>query len=556
MAQVTTPKQDTEKELEERLSAIQVEKTEADAKLSAQKSGLPYVNLKSFPIDLESVLLVPEGDARDGQMAVISKSGRQLKIAVLDPENPQTQIHLEKLKADAYTFSLVVVSILSLQVAWQKYQVKTTRTETPAGMVSLKDSEISDIEKQIKNIGDLKERLTSMPITKVLDILIAGALKINASDIHFEPEEKTIRLRYRLDGVLNDVVVFSPEGYPNLLSRIKLLSGLKINIHDSPQDGRFTIRRETMDIEVRVSILPGAYGENIVMRILDPSTIKQKLEDLGMREDLLVIIKRLLAKTTGSILTTGPTGSGKTTTLYAFVKYVNTPDVKIITIEDPIEYHIEGISQTQVDPKAGYTFAGGLRSIVRQDPDVILVGEIRDVETAEIAMQAALTGHLVFSTLHTNDAAGTIPRLIDLGVRPITIAPAMNAAMAQRLVRKLCVKCHKKEKIHPEDLDLIKKYLASLAKQFKLPALNDSLEISYPQQCKECNFTGYKGRIGIYEIFEIDSEIEKLILKSPSISDIEELAEKKGMTTLLQDGLMKVVEGTTSVEEVMKVIGE
>jgi len=556
MAQTTPTKQSTEKELEEKLSAIQVEKTEEDAKMLAQKLSLPYVNLKAFPIDLESVLILDEKDARDGQMAVISKSGRQLKVAVLNSENPQTQLHLAKLKADSYTYDLVIVSILSIQVAWQKYQFKKERAETPEGMVTLKASELSDIEKQIKDIGDLKERLTSLPITKVLDILIAGALKINASDIHFEPEEKIIRLRYRLDGVLNDVVEFSPEGYPNLLSRIKLLSGLKINVHDSPQDGRFTIRRENLDIEVRVSVLPGAYGENIVMRILDPTTIKQKLEDLGMRADLLEMVKKLLAKTTGAILTTGPTGSGKTTTLYAFVKYVNNPDVKVITIEDPIEYHIEGISQTQVDPHAGYTFAGGLRSIVRQDPDVILVGEIRDVETAEIAMQAALTGHLVFSTLHTNDAAGTIPRLIDLGVRPITIAPALNAAMAQRLVRKLCAKCHKKEKIQAADLELIKKYLSDVAKQFKLPALNDSLEISYPQQCKECNFTGYKGRIGIYEIFEIDSEIEKLILKSPSISDIKDLAVKKGMTTLLQDGLMKVLEGTTSVEEVLKVVGE
>jgi type IV pilus assembly protein PilB len=545
-----------EKELEEKLSAIQIQKGEDDAKALAQKAGLPYADLKTLPVDVDAVAVLDERDARSARLVVVSKNGRNLRVAVLDPQNPQTQLALSKLKEGGYSYDLIVISERSLQTGWERYELKKGQTEAPQGTVSIKESEISELGKQIKDISDLKERLTAMPITKVLNILIAGALRIGASDIHFEPEEKTIRLRYRLDGVLSDVVSFSPAGYPNLLSRIKLLSGLKINIHDSPQDGRFTIKQENGDIEIRVSILPGAYGENIVMRILDPATIKQKLEDLGMREDILVMVKELLKKTTGAILTTGPTGSGKTTTLYAFIKHVNSPDIKIITIEDPVEYHIEGISQTQVDPKAGYTFAGGLRSIVRQDPDVILVGEIRDVETAEIAMQAALTGHLVLSTLHTNSAAGTIPRLIDLGVRPVTIAPAVNAAMAQRLVRRLCETCKKKQKIDSADLATLKKHMAGLPETIKLPELKESLEIYYPQKCKECNSTGYKGRVGVYELFEIDAEMEKLILKSPPISEVQELAVKRGMTTLLQDGLIKVLDGTTSMEEVMRVIGE
>jgi type II secretory ATPase GspE/PulE/Tfp pilus assembly ATPase PilB-like protein len=556
MAQIVTQKPELEKELEEKLSVIQIQKGEDDAKALAQKSGLPYVNLNVFPIDSGAVALLEENEARSGQLVIISKSAQNLRIAVLDPQNPQTRLVLSKLKERGFSSNLIIVSERSLRAGWGKYRQKKEHAKTLEGAVSIKESEISDLEKQIKDISDLKERLTALPITKVLNILVAGALKIKASDIHFEPEEKTIRLRYRLDGMLHDVVDFSPAGYPNILSRIKLLSGLKINVHDSPQDGRFTIQQEGGDIEVRVSILPGAYGENIVMRLLDPATIKQKLEDLGMREDLLAAVKRLLKKTTGAILTTGPTGSGKTTTLYAFVKHINGPDVKIITIEDPVEYHIEGISQTQVDPSAGYTFAGGLRSIVRQDPDVILVGEIRDVETAEIAMQAALTGHLVLSTLHTNNAAGTIPRLIDLGVRPVTIAPAVNAAMAQRLVRRLCPKCRKKQMVGAEDLSLFKKHLAGLSEDIKLPALNESLEIYYPQKCQECNFTGYQGRIGLYELFEIDAEMEKLILKSPPISEVQDLVVKKGMVTLLQDGLLKVLEGITSIEEVMRVVGE
>ncbi len=556
MAQTDTKTGKREKELEEKLLNIELQKQEDEAKALAQKLSLSYVNLRALPIDPGAILLVDEKDARAGKLAVLSKKGRTLKIAVLNPGDPQTQITLSKLKEDDFDWTLVIVSQKSLELAWQRYQKGKKEEEIPTGVISIKESDISDLQKQVKNISDLKERLTSLPITQVLDILIAGALKIKASDIHFEPEEKTIRLRYRLDGVLNDVVAFSPTGYPNLLSRIKLLSGLKINIHDTPQDGRFTIRQEQSDIEVRVSILPGAYGENIVMRILDPATIKQKLEDLGMREDTLVTIKKLLEKTTGAILTTGPTGSGKTTTLYAFIRHVNSPDVKIITIEDPVEYHIEGISQTQVDARAGYTFAAGLRSIVRQDPDVILVGEIRDLETAEIAMQAALTGHLVFSTLHTNSAAGTIPRLVDLGVKPVTIAPAINAAMAQRLVRRLCDKCKKKQKITGPDYDLFKKYLSGLPKNIKIPDFKESTEIYYPKSCAECNMTGYKGRVGVYEIFEIDADMERSILKSPSTADIQEYAEKKGMVILLQDGLIKALESVTSVEEVMRVIGE
>jgi len=555
MDQTTNKQLELEKELEKKLFGIQSQKTEDDAKIVAQKFNLPYLNLKAFPIDVSAVVLVDETKAREAKLLITTAKGKALAIAVTDPEDPKTKDLLKELEGNGYSYKLVVVSETSLQFGWGKYKMATNVSEN-LGVVNIKEEQISEIQAQIKNIGDLKERLTSLPITKVLDILIAGALKVKASDIHFEPEEKVVRLRYRLDGVLSDIVDFDHTGYPNLLSRIKLLSGLKINIHDTPQDGRFTIRQGAVDIEVRVSILPGAYGENIVMRILDPSTIQQKLEDLGMRDDILEKVKKLLQKTTGAILTTGPTGSGKTTTLYAFIRHINSPDLKIITIEDPIEYHLEGISQTQVDPTAGYGFAAGLRSIVRQDPDVILVGEIRDLETAEISMQAALTGHLVLSTLHTNSSAGTVPRLIDLGVRPVTIAPAINAAMAQRLVRRLCKACKKKQKISNEEFEIIKKYLSDLPKNIKVPELKTTLEVYSPQTCSECNFTGYKGRVGVYEIFEIDDEMERLIMKSPSISEIQELATKKGMVTLLQDGLIKVLNGDTTIEEVMRVIGE
>lgn len=545
-----------EKELEEKLSSFRVQEDENRAKKLAENLGLSYANLKSYPIDPNAVYLIKEEEARNGGLAAISRAGKTIRVAVTNPQDQRTQSAVSNLKDSGFEVTIVVVSPLSLSKAWEKYAEKKENIKEPEGVINIKETETTQLTEEIKSLADLKDKLAKMTTTKALDIMIAGALKIKASDIHFEPEEKTIRLRYRLDGMLSDVAGFSPDSYPQILNRIKLLSGLKINVHNSPQDGRFTIRQEKLDIEVRVSILPGAYGENIVMRILDPTAIKQKIEDLGMREDILEAIKTLLKKTTGAILTTGPTGSGKTTTLYAFVKYVNSPDVKIITVEDPVEYHVEGISQTQVNPKAGYTFASGLRSIVRQDPDVILIGEIRDGETAEIAMQAALTGHLVFSTLHTNSAAGAIPRLIDLGVRPVSIAPAINAAMAQRLVRQLCPDCKKKEKIKKEDLELFKKYLSNLPKTISIPEIKEDMEIYYPEKCDKCNMTGYRGRIGIYEIFEVDSEMEKIILKSPSVSEMEEAMQKRGATTLLQDGLIKAASGVTSVEEVMRVVGE
>lgn len=435
-------------------------------------------------------------------------------------------------------------------------QEKALTKETKLGVVELEDQRINQYEKEIKNLSDIKNKISKIATTEIVEILFAGALLVQASDIHFEPEEEGVRLRFRIDGVLHDVFDLEKKDYPALLNRIKLVAGLKINIHDAPQDGRFTLKRKGTDIEVRVSILPGAYGESIVTRLLDPQTLKRSLNELGLRADLLEEMARQLKKTTGAILTTGPTGSGKTTTLYAFVNFVNKPGVKIITIEDPIEYHIGGISQTQVEPEKGYSFASGLRSIVRQDPDVILIGEVRDSETAEVAMHAALTGHLVFSTLHTNDASGVIPRLIDMGTKPQVMAPAINLAMAQRLVRKLCPECKEKTKPTPEKAKAIKEALKNLPKKIKIPKISNGFEIFKAIGCKECNSTGYRDRIGIFEAFTIDQELEKIILKSPAISEIRDLVIKKGMITMQQDAYLKVLEGITDLEEVERILGE
>jgi len=409
------------------------------------------------------------------------------------------------------------------------------------------------LEKEIINITVLKRELESVlgkEISKILNVILVGSIKLNASDIHIEPKENEAKLRIRLDGILQDVLVFDLKIYEALLSRIKLLSGMKLNISDRPQDGRFTVLAEKTTIEIRSSTLPAEWGESIVMRILNPKALIS-LGELGLREDLLKIFKKEIKKPNGMIIVTGPTGSGKTTTLYAILKEIQSPELKIITIEDPIEYHLEGITQTQVDPKSGYDFANGLRAIVRQDPDVILVGEIRDLETAQIAIQAALTGHLVLTTLHTNDAAGTVARLIALGEKPVNIAPAINMAVAQRLVRKVCKKCAILDRPSDEECEKIKEGLKNLNIK-----ISKDLKIKKAKGCEDCNFTGYRGRTGIFEAFLVDDEMEKFILASPSISELREMAKKKGMVTMYQDGLLKVIEGITTIEEVERVVTE
>jgi type IV pilus assembly protein PilB len=544
-------------ELQAKLEEIKLRGQEENAKEISKTSGFPYVNLKVSPIDTATVFIVPEEDARRGNLASFQRVANTLKIAVQDPTNIEAKTIVDGLKKRGYEIELYIASPLGLDWAWKKYEEKQEIEAKTLGRVDIEVEKMEKFQQEIKDFAQLKEKLATFSTTELFGMVIAGALKMGASDLHFEPEEKQTRLRYRIDGVLQDVIDINPENYKKLLSRIKLTSGLKINITQAAQDGRFTIRLKEVDIEVRVSVLPGAYGETVVMRILDPRSIKTSIEDLGFRPDVEALIKKQLDRAAGAVLMTGPTGSGKTTSLYAFLNYLNEEGIKIITIENPIEYHIEGISQTQIDAAKGYTFANGLRAIVRQDPDVILVGEIRDRETAEIAMNASLTGHVVLSTLHTNDAAGALPRLINLGVDPVIIAPAITTAMAQRLVRKLCEPCKVKSKVTAEDLEKLKTYLVDLPPELKVPELNENIEIYYPKPdgCPKCNGMGYKGRIAVLEVILIDDEMEQMILSRPAISEIRALAKKKGTITLVQDGFMKVLDGVTSIEEVEWVIG-
>lgn len=550
------PKDD---KLTRRLSTLRKKEAEDVAKAVANRYELPYVNLFLFPIESDALKILPEEKARFGECAIFQAVARHIKVAVRNPDRDETKAVLKALENDHYTIEVYIASHEALAHVWEVYAKVPSLEKTEAGSVRVSSEKIQSLREALKDLSGIRDRLEKVfygRTTDVLEIVIAGALAVRASDVHIEPQLENARLRYRLDGVLQDVIDLPKKVNALLLSRIKLVSEMKLNIHDQAQDGRFTIKTNT-DIEVRASALPGPYGENIVLRVLDPESIRVSFEDMGMQAWMINDLERELKRPNGMILTTGPTGSGKTTTLYAFIQKIYTPEIKIITIEDPIEYHLKGIEQTQVAPEQGYDFAKGLRAIVRQDPDVILVGEIRDLETAETAMNAALTGHLVFSTLHTNNAAGTIPRLINLGVNPAIIAPAINVSMAQRLVRRLCEACKERVPLDPDTEKKIQKELADIPKSVPVPpsgewALSKAKE---DKTCTTCNGIGYKGRVAVFEIILIDENIQGLILKSPSEYDIKRESRRQGQVSLREDGILKVIAGLTDFTELDRVVG-
>ncbi|MCC6934512.1 MAG: type II/IV secretion system protein [Candidatus Yanofskybacteria bacterium] len=551
----TKPADTAAAELEKKLSEIGAKGRALSAQSLAQELSLPFAELKDLVVDPEALAGLPESDSRASGVALIQSSGGPAVAITVDPRTPAAKQTLETLGSRFPALVTLIVSQETFDQVLERYATIKSATAFEVGSIRVDDAAMAQAQERIQSIEDLKGSVSSVSDTQLLEILVAGALSLSASDIHFEPEVDGTRLRYRLDGLLHDVLVLASPRYHRVLNRIKVLSKLKLNITAAPQDGRFTIRQSDVEIEVRVSVLPSEYGESIVMRLLDPRSVRASIEDLGMRPDVLERVRELIKKPQGTFLTTGPTGSGKTTTLYAFVNELNTPDTKIITVEDPIEYHIKGINQTQVEPEKGYTFAGGLRAIVRQDPDIILIGEIRDLETADIAMEAALTGHLVLSTIHTNDAAGTIPRLLALGVKPETIAPALTMAMGQRLVRRLCQACKKEGRLSAEDQKRIGAEISPIAERFGLKAIGPDTSVWEPVGCQECNGIGYKGRVGVYEVFEVTREMERLILTAPSVTDIRDMAIQEGMVTMLQDGYLKMLEGATSLEEVRRVLG-
>ena len=532
--------------------------------LAEARYGIPPINLVNIPIDNDALRTIAEKDAIDQEVAPFKILGKDVHVAVRSPLPEKIENLKRYFTEQGYIPHFYMASLASLQKAWERYKEISYASESKAGSISISGDALAKIISGIKNIDDIKKAITETEkdethtTSHILEIALAGAIAINASDLHFEPEEKSVRLRFRLDGVLHEVLELPPAVHKYINSRIKLISGLKITSNSIAQDGRFSIFLDQDEISFRVSIMPGAYGESIVLRILNPKSIRVKLEDMGIEPKLYEIFMKEIKKPNGMILLTGPTGSGKTTTLYSFLQKIYSEEIKIITIEDPIEYHLPGISQTQTDDEKGYTFLEGLRSALRQDPDVIMVGEIRDSETAKIAVESALTGHLVFSTLHTNNAAGVIPRLIDLDVNPKILVSALSLSIAQRLVRKLCNNCKQEIAATDEQLKVIKN-IADVAKahnkNFKDFGVDENLiKIYGPVGCAECNNTGYKGRMGIFEAIHNDAAIEKLIPQNPSEREIKEVASMQGSLNMREDGIVKTLKGITSYEEVSSVV--
>jgi len=538
------------------LTKLRHQSEEERASALASILGLSYVDTNLIPISTDSIKLISEEDSRKFNLAVIQKTGKNVTAVATDPTSQTTLDYLKALKeTNGWNITLMVISQYNMGKILERYK-KIIFTDILSQLdVNLSGDDLKNFDEYLKDLLTLKQRINELPTTQVLNVIMGGAYKLGASDIHIEPQEKEFRLRYRIDGVLHDVAFLPLNVFKTIVTRIKMMSGMKLNIRDIAQDGTFEVNIDDKKIAIRVSVIPGSFGESIVMRLLDPASIQVGVESLGLQGLAYEELQKQIQAPNGMILTTGPTGSGKTTTLYAVINKLNDPETKIITIEDPIEYEVAGISQTQIEKSRGYTFATGLRAIVRQDPDVILVGEIRDEETADIAVNSALTGHLVLSTIHTNSAVGTIPRLIEMGVKPSLIAPSVNAIVGQRLVRKLC-DCKEAYVPAKESIDSLKKILSIISPKAKVDVPKEINKLYRPKGCAKCNNLGYKGRIGIFEVLTITEEIEKLILDLAGETEMTVAALESGLITMLQDGILKAVQGITSVDEVKRVTGE
>jgi len=546
-------------DVSKKLSQMRRQSEEQAAASYANKLGLAYLDLNIFPVDYESVVLIDEEAAKKHKLVVVFKREKDVKVVTTEPENDNAIEFLKNWSSEkGYTVALHVVSEASFSRALESYR-RGSLTETFDYLrMNMSGAELDSFQSELKDLMDLKKRIMELPVTQTLNIIFAGSIKMRSSDVHFEPQaDETVRLRYRIDGVLQDVADFPITYYPTILSRIKVLSKMRVNIRDVAQDGRFSVRfDEKKEIDVRVSVLPGNHGENIVVRILNQDITELTIEKTGVRGLNHERLVKESAKKQGMIINSGPTGSGKTTTLYALINRINSPDKKVISIEDPIEYQVPGVSQTQVEAEKGYTFESGLRSIVRQDPDVILVGEIRDAETAEIAIHAALTGHLVLSTIHSNSSAGVVGRLVDLGVKPALITNAINAFIAQRLLRKLCSHCKEEYEPAAETVDTIKKMLSLISPKSKIDIPKEIKHLWRPKGCPKCQGIGYLGRIGIFEVMTISDEIRTMINDMATADDLRAAALENGMITYEQDGIIKAIEGETSLEELQRVTGK
>lgn len=531
---------------------LKIKELERLTKQKAEASGLLYVDLVGFPLSPEALVLIDEAKARELSVLCFYYDGKSIRLASLEPTNPAVEAKASELTAKYYSdVRVYLVTTNSFNYGLNMYKIIPKVREVKRG-VKITEDDLNKYGEKFSSFKDLQVEIGKAQITEIVTLIMAAAIKSNSSDVHIEAEEEIIKIRFRIDGVLHEVAVIDKSGWGKIISRLKFLAGVKINITDKPQDGRLSIYMKHDRIDIRASFLPTNFGESVVMRLLRSSAVGLEFSDLGIRGRAFEQLKREVERPNGMVITTGPTGSGKTTTLYAILKKLNNQETKIITIEDPIEYQLESVNQSQTSEN--YTFAKGLRSIVRQDPDTVMVGEIRDLETAEIAIQAALTGHLVLSTIHANDAAGTIPRFLSMGAKPYLLVPALNAMIGQRLVRKICDQCKQEIELENEALERVKGLLNELPEPDKKNINFGNLKFYQGSGCEACQGIGYKGRIGVYEVLTMNEEMKKLILSGQSSEyDVRDNAKKNGMVTMAQDGLLKALEGITSVEEIFRV---
>lgn len=561
-AQVSVSAGDVEEKFQEKMEEIHLKELEAATENSAKAQGVPYINLVGFPIASDAITLVSLEVCEEFKFIVFYLSESQMRVGVINPSNSKIKKIVDDVAKEKFVKEVeyYLISENSLETALKYYRKIPKAREIIEG-VAISGDLLAKLQKELKNFGIINSKLNEeRNMTKMVNMIIAGAMESGSSDIHIEAEEKVVNIRFRVDGVMHQVAKLPKKIWDKLSIRFKTIARLKINITNVPQDGRITVFLEDGEkMDIRVSVLPTGYGESIVMRLLRSNVTSLNFDSLGIRGKAYDDLKREVERPNGMIVTTGPTGSGKTTTLYSILNKLNDGQAKIITLENPIEYKLAGVQQSQIDHSKNYNFADGLRSILRQDPDIVMVGEIRDLETAEVSIQAALTGHLVVSTIHTNDAAGAIPRFISMKVKPFLLAPALNAVIGQRLVRKICPDCKIESKIDKETIERVKKLLMEMpqdTKEFKnIDFKNfEKLKFYRGQGCDKCNHIGLKGRTGIYEIFAMNPDVEKLILAgSTSEFEVAEVAKKHGMIKMVQDGLLKAMDGITTVEEVFRV---
>ena len=525
--------------------------------LKSENLKIPLKKITIQEVPLETLGMIPEETARHYQMIPLVKKNNTLEVGMVYPEDLKAQEALKFLaRQGKFNFEVFLVTPTTFSNLLR--QCRTLRREVGKALEEL-EAELKGekLEVRLKTAAEFERMAEEAPITKIVAVILRHAVEGKASDVHIEPTRDRLRVRFRLLGILHSSIFLPLKTHPAVVARIKILANLKIDETRIPQDGRFSTTIDGQNIDFRVSTFPTTLGEKVAIRVLDPAIGLKTFGELGLEKRNLEVVKQAIERPYGLILATGPTGCGKTTTLYAILQVLNKEGVNIVTLEDPVEYFIEGINQSQVRPEIGYDFAVGLRHIVRQDPDIIMVGEIRDQETTSLATHAALTGHIVLSTLHTSNAIGVIPRLIDLGIQPYLIPSTLSIAIAQRLVRKLCDNCKKRGLAKKEVKDLILKEFEGLPSQAKKDfGIPKPLYIWQAVGCKECNNEGYTGRIGLFEILSMTDELADIILKEPSEREISKEAERQGMVTMRQDGILKVLAGITTIEEVLQVAEE